>query len=248
MDDNNEKDRVLDILLEEYKCRFTEMMFHDGHYYRSHNYIYWFFAVFISFPWLNSQDTINISAGTWGFLLLIALLVISFIIATMLSALFHVYARRIRISAIELQINEILNRDLLVMDSYVTPILFSNRFKGYKAWKNPMKAKSYISLFLGIVQLITQCYLCYVYCHDLFIIYLILTLIIVVFFTIQWINLHSTGWLYLTLLIKNKEFPPEDFINNNIGLSFAQKDKALLLKKLWSGSIIAKLLRRFIKT
>jgi len=152
---------TLDILINEYQYRISEMIFHDGNYHKQNTYLYWYFTFFYSFLYFIFREEAMMchyfdSKLIWTMFLVMSSVIFFFLVSSVMSALFMVYMRGIRIAAIEELINMAVGDNILVWESIIVKKLYSQAFTGYKTWLNPSWMKTATTVLLVLIQTIVE--------------------------------------------------------------------------------------------
>ena len=200
------KEKILELLLIDYKNRFKAMTAFEDRYHEKFKFIFFYLSGIAAIGTILNSLGINDRAQISDvapkfiiFMILIALIfLLFFLIALMMNDLYYVYMNSVGMKKIEELINNIVGSKILIWNSEIFLYKFYDiRRWGSNKWIKPNYLTATFTLIITGFVMIIFGYLCREFADKYFVHYVIFSSIMTILQIHQWIKLHSTGIDYL---------------------------------------------------
>jgi len=204
------KDKI-DILMEEYKARTTEIVNENQRYHQQTNFTYIYFSAIIGIITVLSSSNnlrhllvrLNVSVGSldlfYFVLLSLAAMIGFYLFASTIDALRTLYLHSLRRATIENLLNAEVGQKLLIWDSdIIFPHLFFNKIicnkKGICCWVKPNILVAFWIFIFFITTNLMLCFLCSLIVKRYLLFYSFAVGVCTLFSIHQWFALRYIGF------------------------------------------------------
>ncbi|WP_040433075.1 hypothetical protein, partial [Chlorobium ferrooxidans] len=197
---------ILDLLCIDHDNRFNEMRDHMTRYNNQVGVVYIFISIISAvITYLFSESggklfsaflPINVKCA-YAFLLIIISAILYYLIASMMDALFMIYANGVRMSQIERRINSIVGEDVWIWDTKIIKEVHGINSWYYDGW---VKTNYVLAIWIALIIISATAVLVLVwqvFVASYVFVYGGIMLVLLIFHILQWYFLQTKAVLYL---------------------------------------------------
>jgi hypothetical protein len=197
---------ALDILFKEYEHRFTEIATHLQRYQKQADYLNLFLTSVVPIAALVFSDKARSLLGTGGIFngknvyllycgfLFFGPLFLFHLFASIMEALSAIKGNGERLAAIEIQINALSGKQLLIWEHQAVPYFFDNKRLIVGGWIKPHLLAGIWMFLIFILLCMSFCILAFIFIRVTSYVYIPLVLSLMLFHLRQWKLMVTTGF------------------------------------------------------